>query len=79
MIPSTTPFRVSSKGAFKRDTKFGKTQGDSVYEVSIERTKNAWNSYAKLSKTEGDAEHGPFPYVLKRSFQKGHKIGQNRG
>ena len=39
VIPSTALFRVFTKGAQKRDTNFSKTEGDSVHEVTIKRTK----------------------------------------
>ena len=39
VIPSTALFCVFTKGAQKRDTRISKTEGDSVHEVSIKRTK----------------------------------------
>ena len=40
VIPSTALFRVLTKGGQKRDTHFSKTEGDSVHEVTIKRTKS---------------------------------------
>ena len=39
VIPSTALFCVFTKGAPKRDTQISKTEGDSVHEVTIKRTK----------------------------------------
>ena len=39
VIPSTALFCVFTKYAQKRDTQMSKTEGESVHEVSIKRTK----------------------------------------
>ena len=69
-----------TRGAQKSDTKFSKTEGDSVREVSMKRTKKSLEmGHTQFSKTEGDSEHGPFPRVNKRCSEKGHTFQQNRG